>query len=249
MMISKGPNKLPKDKKVKRLTTRQRVLLRNTTEGHDQMSWNASVLTQGLVPPTAETYISDVFVTEEFDDSRLLGSVVAFMSSLAGAECPPVGVCIGDRGMLVLSPCGKKLQQLVRIPIDIILNKFHQHLCHPFVAAYLRALDAVSVFHIECCTGPRENVVAEFAQALQRLHAEVHTKEMRRLVHNFERGSRKCYRSTMDMVHGVISRHAKVLSIRLDLSYRSANPYLELAHFSDEEAQAHLAAFVHHMLR
>ena len=75
----------PKGKVIKRLTRRNRRLLRNTTEGYDQTSWHACVVTQEVVPATAENNAADVFVTDEFDDSRVLGAIVAFMASSAAA--------------------------------------------------------------------------------------------------------------------------------------------------------------------
>ena len=249
MKSFKYSHKSPEGKVVKRLTRRNRRRLRNTLEGYDQTSWHACVVTQAVAPTTAtgHTHTADVFITAEFDDARDLRFIVDFMATLGNAKCPPESARIGVRGELVILPCGRRLRQLVRIPVDLIANKYQEHRCHPFVAAYLRALDAVSVYHIEYLTGPREKVVAEFAHVLQRMHAEVHTAEMRRLTNNFERNARKCYRSTMDMVHAAVSRHAKLLSIRMDLSYRSANPFLEMAHFTGEEAQAHLATFLDHV--
>lgn len=234
----------PRVQPLPRLTHHKRRTLRTMGVPKDQTRLHACVVSQYVPDQSAE-----IFVTEDMDDSRILGAVVQFMRDMAQVESAPEGASISERGRVGLLPWGRRLHNLVRTPIDTVVEKYHLHGCHPYVGAYLRALDMVVLHRIESLVGSNEEVAAEYAKALQSLHAEVHAEPMRRLIQKFLRTSRKCYRGTVDMVHKAVLRHAKLLSVRMDLSYRSANPMLRLAHLSHAQAKIHLAAFLRHVRR
>jgi hypothetical protein len=190
-----------------------------------------------------------VVVPEEWTDSLMLGAVIRFMQKIAKEPLPPQGAYLGRQGQLRLLPLGKDLRQLLKVPPDLLLDKFHQHYCHPLVGAYLRALETIQTFRIESLSGEPAEVVAAFALVLQRLHSEVQAKDLRHRIQNFRRNARKCHAGLIKMIRMITSKHSKVLSLRQDLSYLAAHPDSGRKHPSSREAKAHLAKFLVHLRR
>lgn len=246
MSIPNHPILQTPPKRFKRLTQGQLRLLRDVREPNasGNANWHTFVVAQDVPGQQPQ-----LFVPCEFNDSLTLGRVVDFMTKLADEPLPLEGVCIGGDGKLSWTPLGRKLRSLLRAPHELLLDRFHEHWCHPYVAAYLGALDKVKVHLLETLRGTNEEVVAEFALILKCLRAELSSKKMRHLVQKFKRNSMQCYDAAMAMVRAVTSQHSKVLSLRLDLSFRSADPVFGLEHISNRQAKEYLAKFLHHLRR
>ena len=244
MNSSEEPSKLPTRQPVQRMTQRAWRMTRQARDVTDQTAWHAFVVSQdepGQRP--------NVFVPVEFIDSGMLGLVISFMERVGSAELPLEGAKLNKRGRLVLLPLGRALCDLLHIPPGMLLDKFHEHACHPLVGAYLRALETAETERLEFMLGEPEEIVSAFAHVLQRMHAELQSKALRTQIQNFKRTSKKCYASLMEMIKLITSKHAKVLSVRQDLSYRSAHPDSGRKHPSRQEAKVHLAKFLVHLRR
>lgn len=112
------------------------------------------------------------------------------------------------------------------------LLHFPEHNVHPYVDVYKKVI---------------RSELKDMEDFIEKLRLAVRSETVARSVSNFYRNSKKCYQGLLHEVCAILDAYSRVLSIRMDLAYRTLNPEHFPVVLDPVLGKQHLNEFMRHV--
>lgn len=148
--------------------------------------------------------------------------------------------------------CIAELVRDLTIPFVDAKLYFRSHSFHPYQERYQKVISKYDVYwlteDLRSGGGRKEAAAKLLNQLVFELKAEMSSEEVRALLRRFRRNSQKCLKGLLLMLEKLFSRHARLLSVRVDFAYGAGriDGTAILTSLSIEEAVQHRDEIIKH---